>query len=103
MNNKDFYLIDTHCHINIIIKKNFDVLLTEEETLAAQKIICDAKNANVKQIINVATSFIESQNCITLAQKYPALFSTIGIHPNDLAENWPQDFNKVKDLLEKNF
>lgn len=101
MNKNNSYFIDTHCHINILIKKDFDVLLTQQQIQQAHIIISQAEEAKVKQIINVATNFIESKNCINLAQNYKNLFASIGIHPNDLKETWMEDLQKIKQLLDE--
>ncbi len=100
MNKKKNYFVDTHCHLNIIVKKEFDILLTHQEIEAVQKFIDDAKTVNVKQIVNVATSLTESKNCITLAKHYAQLFAAIGIHPNDLKENWKNDLKEIIALLD---
>ena len=63
-------LIDTHCHINMIVKKDFDVAMNWQQLNDAQKIIDEAFDNQVTTIINVGTSIIESKNCIALAQKY---------------------------------
>ncbi len=92
-------LVDTHCHINMMIKKEFDVPLSPSLIPEAQKIVTQANNAGVTTIINVGTSLIESNNCLMLAQKFPSLFATVGIHPNDCTKEWRTDFEKLKALL----
>lgn len=84
--------IDTHCHINIIVKEIFDRLLTSEEIVAAKDDVQKAKQAGVSTIINVGTSLIESLNCIELAKAYPEIFATVGIHPCDATPDWRKDF-----------
>ena len=92
-------MIDTHCHINMMVKKEFDVPLTSNELADAKKIIEQAAASDVTQIVNVGTSLIESKNCITLAEKYDALYATIGIHPNDCTREWNKDFLELKKLI----
>lgn len=96
---KDSMLIDTHCHLNMIIKKEFDIPLTAEHISTAQKYINNAAHNNVNIIINVGTSLIESINSVTLAQHYPSVYATVGIHPTDCTENWQSDFNELKKLI----
>lgn len=84
-------LIDTHCHVNIMVKKNFDQPLTEQELLAARTIINEATKHQVATIINVGTSLIESNNCIELAHHYSECFAAIGIHPNDCTSTWQKE------------
>lgn len=93
-------LIDTHCHLNMIVKKNFDVELTNDELNNARYYIDEASNADVKAIINVGTSLIESLNCIELAQKYNAVFATVGIHPNDLNNQYKDELKALDNLLQ---
>lgn len=94
-------LIDTHCHINMMIKKTFDQPLTEQEIESARIIISQAEQLDVSTIINVGTSLVESQNCIELAKKYARNFAVIGIHPNDLTSSWLDDFKELKSLMKK--
>jgi TatD DNase family protein len=94
-------LIDTHCHINMMVKKDFDVPLTQEQINDAQKIIDQAAKHNVTRIINVGTSLIESLNCIALAKQYDGVFATVGIHPNDCTELWRTDLKEIEHLLKQ--
>lgn len=94
-------LVDTHCHINIMLKKKFDVLMTPEEIAQAQEVLDIAQEHNVKTILNVGTSVIESQNCITLAQTYKQIFAVIGLHPNDATSAWKKDVATFKTWLKK--
>lgn len=84
-------LIDTHCHINMMVKENFDALLEETQMPLVQDIIHEAQNHDVKRIINVGTSVIESENCIKIAQEFEHTYATVGIHPNDCTADWKTD------------
>ncbi len=94
-------LIDTHCHINMMVKKDFDVPLTQQQINDAKIIIDQAAQHNVTQIINVGTSMIESFNCIALAHAYKNVFATVGIHPNDCTELWRDDVRELEHLLKQ--
>lgn len=91
-------LIDTHCHINIIIKKDFDRLLILEEFPHAAKIIEEAVDAGVSTIINVGTSLIESINCVELAKSFDPVYAAVGIHPNDCTATWHHDLKEMERL-----
>ncbi len=93
------HLIDTHCHLNIMIKKEFDALLPENFIALTDQIIKEAAMCNVKTLINVGTSLTESINCVLLAQHYKNCFATLGIHPNDITDSWKQDIIEFKKLL----
>ena len=92
-------LIDTHCHVNILVKQTFDTPLEQKHIKNTAHIINQAAEHHVSIIINVGTSLIESKNCITLAQKYPSMYATVGIHPNDCTKNWKNDFKEVATLV----
>ncbi len=87
--------IDTHCHLNIMVKDSFDSLLTSQEFTHAEPLIADAVSAGVKKLLCVGTSIIESMNCIKLAVGYDPVFATVGIHPNDLAMSWQEDLRQI--------
>src|SRR3990167_10360869 len=92
-------LVDTHCHLNMMIKKEFDTPLTDAEIEKAKFIIQEAEAASVYKIINVGTSVIESLNCIKLAKKFDNVWATVGIHPNDLEDNWKKQVSELKKLV----
>jgi len=94
-------LIDTHCHLNMMIKSDFDVPLKKEQLPAAQAIIDEAALNDVTTIINVGTSLIESKNCILLAQAFESVFATVGIHPNDATEEWHAELKQMDELLKE--
>jgi len=93
-------LIDTHCHINTMIKEKFDTPLPKNFVKLATPIIKIANQADVMTIINVGTSLPESINCIELAKAFDNCFATVGIHPNDLQATWQDDLNKCAALLD---
>lgn len=95
-----FNLIDTHSHINMMIKKEFDVALPHNFSILADPVIQEAAACNVNTLINVGTSLIESINCVTLAKHYKNCFATLGIHPNDITHNWQHDIAEFKKLLD---
>ncbi len=92
-------LIDTHCHINMMVKKTFDTPLQETDFLLARHIVKEANNNDVSIIINVGTREIENENCILLAQKFDSVYATVGIHPND-SDDWQHDLKKMKHWLD---
>ena len=93
-------LIDTHCHINMMVKNSFDTPLQESDIPKAAAIVEQAHEHDVKIIINVGTRSIENGNCVLLAQKFPSVFATVGIHPND-SDSWQEDFELLKRWVQK--
>lgn len=94
-------LIDTHCHINMMVKTTFDVPLTDTEITQAQHIVDEAAAEDVRTIINVGTNLIESLNCVALAQRYTSIFAAVGIHPNDCTATWRDELRDIEVLIKK--
>lgn len=92
--------IDTHCHLNLIAKKKFDVSLTQVQIDELKKTLDDAKNAGVEIILTVGTSVIESNNCIAIAAKFDNVYAVAGIHPCDCTVDWKNDFNEIIKIVE---
>ena len=89
-------LVDTHCHLNIMVKKQFDIPLTIDMISPAQKIADQAAAQGVTTIINVGTSLIESKNSVLLAQNISSVYATVGIHPNDCTVSWKKELNELE-------
>ncbi len=81
--------IDTHAHYNDeVYKDNLDEVLNI------------VKKANVDKIVNVGYSIEGSKECIELAKKYDYIYSTIGIHPenvDDSVDELEKLYNENKD------
>lgn len=96
-------LIDTHCHMNIMVR-NFENKepfenFTQEEIQQLQQIIAQAQQQNVTTIINVGTNYVESFACIEIAKIFSNCFATIGLHPNDATDTWQNNMLNFKGLL----
>jgi len=92
-------LIDTHCHINMMVKEKFDTPLTEENFALATTIADQAAEEQVDYILNVGTSIIECQNCIELAKKNKSMYSGVGIHPCDLRSSWNAELKQITKFI----
>lgn len=96
-------LIDTHCHINIMLRgyktKSAYTNITPEENQQINSIVQQAYNNDTNRIINVGTDLIESVTCIEIAKLYKNCYAIVGIHPNDLTENWKNEFEQIRSLV----
>jgi TatD DNase family protein len=77
--------IDSHCHLN---------LLAEEEG-GIQAALDQAKANNVEHILCIAIDKKSSKDVVNIAQSYPNITASVGIHPN--VEN--EEFS-VEELIE---
>jgi TatD DNase family protein len=79
--------IDTHCHLDL------DVFDDDRD-----EVIERAINTGVGYFINPGIDLLSSQKVIQLSAKYPQIFPSIGLHPNDLGENWAEEFQSLSEL-----
>jgi TatD DNase family protein len=73
-------LIDTHAHLDY----------TDYDPDRAE-VIGRANDAGVTEIISIGTRIDSSTRAVELAENFPNIWATVGIHPCD-AENTPDDF-----------
>ncbi len=85
----NFRLVDSHAHIQ---GKEF----AEDLSVVIQR----AQEAGVEKIIVVGGAGDLSSNvgALELAQSFPGLFSTVGMHPHDAKDVSEEDFKRLKDL-----
>ena len=78
-------MIDTHCH-----------LIDEAFTADVDEVITNALNVDVRQIILACCDEREFQQITDLCDRYPGiLFPTIGIHPENIAEDIKAQFEAL--------
>lgn len=65
-------LVDTHCHLNL-----------DQFANDLPQVIEQAEKDGVEKIVVPAINIAGSLSAIALADKYPAVFAAVGIHPND--------------------
>jgi TatD DNase family protein len=88
-------LIDTHCHINMMVKKEFDTPLSSQDLINADNIVQEAIAAGVTRMVTIGTSIIESKNCMQLADRFESVYASIGIHPGDTKSDWQQELAEL--------
>ncbi|MDD2851761.1 MAG: YchF/TatD family DNA exonuclease [Desulfuromonadaceae bacterium] len=80
-------LIDSHAHIYYRdYAADFDDMLKR------------AEDAGVSAIIVVGTDIESSRESVELAEKYPQLYATVGIHPHDAARVSDTCYDIIRDL-----
>lgn len=87
--------IDTHCHLDF-------APLNENP----EKYIKRAQAKGITKIINIGTSLDRSQKSISLAEKNPHVYATVGLHPSEANESFRRDspperlYQKLKTLAQ---
>jgi TatD DNase family protein len=80
-------LIDTHAHLD------FPDFANDFEDVLRR-----AEQADVKRIITVGTSIQSSRRAIELAEKYPAVYAAVGVHPSHVNEAEDDVITPLRDL-----
>ena len=63
-------LIDTHAHLDF-----------PEFAEDLDHVLLRAKEAGVERIITIGTSLQSSRKAVHLAERYPQIYASVGIHP----------------------
>lgn len=79
-------LIDSHAHLD------YDYDFSTEELLA------NAKAAGVERVIAIAAAAASLEPVRALAERFPNVWFTSGIHPHDSKDFTPEIFARVKEL-----
>lgn len=82
--------IDTHAHL---ADDKFQDDLPE--------IIERASQAGLTQIIGIATTARDSAQYVSLAEKYPSVYATVGLQPNNLAKEPDNAWEEILSLVDK--
>ena len=82
-------LIDTHCHLDF-----------PEFADDLDAVIKRAVAAGVDRIITIGTSLGSSRAGIELANRYPNIYATVGLHPTSIRENTPEFIEELKELAQ---
>lgn len=96
-------LIDTHCHISMLIDENTDRILTSEDCVKAAQFINQAKHVGVEKFVTIgSTSYIDSINCSFLATQFDCVYAAVGLFPHDCTTSWYHDLKQLIPLINSN-
>jgi len=87
--------IDTHAHIDMMVKRPSNSPLQSEHFESIKTIIQESEVAGVTKIINIGTGVAESLNSIAIAKRFENVWTTVGIHPCDLSDSWRRNFDEI--------
>jgi TatD DNase family protein len=80
-------LIETHAHLDYPDFAN-----------DLEDVLRRADEADVTRIITIGTSIESSRRAIDLAEKYPAVYATVGVHPTFVEEAEEDVFTPLREL-----
>ncbi|MFW6029611.1 MAG: TatD family hydrolase [Halanaerobiales bacterium] len=82
-------LIDTHAHLDFP-KFNKDRL----------EVIAEAWDKGLSYIVNVGADMLSSKRSLVLAQEYPFIYATVGVHPHEASELDEEALTKLREFAE---
>lgn len=80
-------LTDTHCHLDF---PDFEA--------DREEVIRRAKEAGIGRMVTIGTTLATSQAAVALAETYPGVVATVGIHPNEVGEAPDDAYGELKRL-----
>lgn len=80
-------LTDTHCHLD------FPDFNPDREA-----VIQRASSQEVTRLISIGTTLETSRAALALAEKYPNVHATVGVHPNEVMEAPDQVYDLLREL-----
>ncbi len=83
------FWVDVHAHLE-----------GEEFLKDREEVINRAQSAGVEIIVNAATSLPSVQETLKLVERYPSLYASVGIHPQEIGDELP-DFSILEEYVQK--
>lgn len=91
--------VDTHCHLDVLLRMDFDQLLLEKDVQDVGFLVESARLAGVRDLVSVGTNLTVSKNAARLAQAYGGVWATVGLHPTDVHVAWRNDVAEFKKMI----
>jgi len=82
--------IDTHCHLNF---PDFDK--------DRENVVAEAIKEGVVAIVNPGSSVEKSKSAVLLSERYPSVYSAVGIHPLDVKDVPISDISEIEELVKR--
>jgi len=82
-------LIDTHAHLDF-----------HEFALDLDLVIQRAIDAGVRRIVTIGTTVESSRRSVKLAECYPSVYASIGVHPNSASEERDDFISEFRELVQ---
>jgi TatD DNase family protein len=81
-------LIDTHAHLNF-----------SEFAEDLDHVLLRAKQAGLEHIIIIGTTLLSSRKAIELAERYPQIYASVGIHPNSANQECEDFLSELEEIV----
>ncbi len=87
----DPFLIDSHCHLDLLAEKGFDI----------DAIIADCLENKVQIIQTICTKISQFDQVYQYAEKYKQVFASVGIHPCNVEEETKISAQEIVQICQK--
>ena len=74
-------LVDSHCHLDYLEREGKDLGAVVERALAA----------GVEHMVTIGTKLSEAAKVVAIAERFPAVFATVGVHPHEAGAEGVRD------------
>jgi len=74
-------LVDSHCHLDYLEREGKDIAAVVERALAA----------GVERMVTIGTKLSEAAKVIAIAERFPAVYATVGVHPHEAGAEGVRD------------
>jgi TatD DNase family protein len=81
-------LIDTHAHLDF-----------PEFAEDLDHVLLRAKQAGVERIITIGTTLQSSRKAVHLAERYPQIYASVGIHPNSASQECEDFLSELEEMV----
>jgi TatD DNase family protein len=93
-------LIDTHCHLPMLIGQNKRTFLSQADYEKVHQIISEAGSDGVSVLITIgSTNKQDSTECSLLANHFDSVFAAIGLFPHDCTADWHENLKELVPLI----
>lgn len=77
-------MIDTHCHIDLLVKQSVNDLLKRCE------------NVTIERLVTIGISPENQSSVLSLTREHPRIYGSLGIHPHEAEKATPEILNMIK-------
>lgn len=83
-------LIDSHCHLD-------DPQFENDREAVIQR----ARSEGITYLVTIGCDLLTSERAVSLAQQYPFIFSSIGVHPHEVKNITPATYDRLRTLAKQ--
>jgi len=80
-------LVDTHCHLDM-----------SDYGPDLDGVLLSAAEHGVRRIVTIGIDLPSSRAAVSLAERVPSIFATVGVHPHDAHQATPETLRRLADL-----